>query len=691
MPTVPKGFRFAGINAGIKAARRDLALVASDVPCAAAGCFTVNKACAAPVRIAAARLPCEGISAIVANSGNANALTGPDGERDVAEVHRAIAEALGIDERAVLSASTGVIGVPLPTHKIVAAAPKLAADLASALESAAEAVMTTDTRPKIARRVLRLGDAEVRIAAFAKGSGMIAPQMATMLAFVTTDAAVSPGALDTALRFAVDKSFNRLVVDGDMSTNDSVFLLANGLAGNARIEDEQSLHYATFRDALSDLAIELARAIAEDGEGATKLVEVRVTGAPTDDIARDLATSIAGSSLVKAAIFGADPNWGRVLSTVGARAGARGYAIDPTSARVSIQGTLVFEDGAPAKHDASALRKRMREPRVGIDVRLAEGACESIAWGCDLSYDYVKINADYTSLITATPDGTVKKDDRLTNYTPAFKRALLVEALSYISRFSGRRAVLSYGDAMAKDSLLASFARDINLLRSAGLSPIVVHGGDRELARRESHSEPVPVERPSSRTIEMILTGRVNTELVSLLNHASAHAESGEGKREAQAAAIGLSGKDAGLFRAKRGGTSPTAINTDVLEMMLPKYVPVLSPVALGDDGESVLLDADSVAAEVAIALHADKLIYLTDSPGLLDHGELVPEITASDARARLDAGTVPEGVRGKIAAGLRALEGGTRSVHVIDGRVPHSVIAELFTDTGVGTLLKRE
>jgi len=555
-------------------------------------------------------------------------------------------------------------------------APRLAAELAPLLESAAEAVMTTDTRPKIARRTLRLGDVEVRIAAFAKGSGMIAPQMATMLAFITTDAAATPKALQSALSHAVSESFNRLVVDGDMSTNDSVFLLANGLAGNERI-DEGSVHFPTFRAALVDLCVELARAIAEDGEGATKLVEVQVRGAPSDEIARDLATSIAGSSLVKAAIFGADPNWGRVLATVGARAGARKFPIDPTSARVSIQNVLVYEDGAPVKHDVASLKKRMREPRVNVEVRLAEGACDAVAWGCDLSYDYVKINADYTSLITATPDGTVKKDDRLTNYTPGFKRALLVEALSYISRFSGRRAVLAYGDgAMAKDSLLASFARDINLLRSAGLSPIVVHGGDDELAGVTG----VPADRPSSRTIEMHLTGRVNTELVSLLNH-----------EVGSAGAIGLSGKDAGLFRAKKGSAKPSAINVDVLEMMLPKYVPVLSPVALGDDGESVLLDDDWVAAEVAIALHADKLIYLGDAPGLLEQGELVPEITASDLRARIEAGAVPDGVRGKLAAGLRALEAGVKSVHVIDGRVPHSVIAELFTDTGVGTLLKRD
>ncbi len=444
MPTVPKGFRFAGINSGIKAARRDLALVASEVPCAAAGCFTVNKARAAPVITSAAMLPCEGISAIVANSGNANALTGPDGERHVHEIQAAVARALGVEERAVLSASTGVIGVPLPAQKICEAAPRLVSDLASALESAAEAVMTTDTRPKIARRVLRLGDVEVRLAAFAKGSGMIAPQMATMLAFVTTDAAAAPKALASALADAVDRSFNRLVVDGDMSTNDSVFLLANGLAGNARIEGEDSPHYATFRDALCDLCVELARAIAEDGEGATKLVEVQVAGAPTSEVARDLATSIAGSSLVKAAIFGADPNWGRVVATVGARAGARDYPIDPTSARVTIQGVLVYEDGAPTPHDAAALRKRMREPRVAIDVRLAEGAEGAVAWGCDLSYDYVKINADYTSLITAQPTAPSRRTtaSRTTRQGSSARSSSRRSRTSHVSRVDARCSLM---------------------------------------------------------------------------------------------------------------------------------------------------------------------------------------------------------------------------------------------------------
>ena len=304
----------------------------------------------------------------------------------------------------------------------------------------------------------------------------------------------------------------------------------------------------------------------------------------------------------------------------------------------------------------------------------------------------MKINADYTSLITAHADGSVKKDDRLTNYTPGFKRALLVEALSYISRFSGRRAVLSYGEgAMSKDSLLASFARDINLLRSAGLLPIVMHGGGKDLAAVEPRGDGTPPERPSSRTIEMILTGRVNTELVSLLNHATAHADAGE-RGDARAAAIGLSGTDAGLFRAKKGSAVPAVINTDLLEMMLPKYVPVLSPVALGDDGESVLLDADAASAEVAVAVHADKLIYLSDVPGLLEQGELVTEIPAADLRARMDEGKVPDGARGKLAAGCARSRAASDRFTFIDGqRAPLSVIAELFTDTGVGTLLKRD
>ena len=287
----------------------------------------------------------------------------------------------------------------------------------------------------------------------------------------------------------------------------------------------------------------MARAIAEDGEGATKLVEVTVRGAPEAEIARDLARSVAGSNLVKAAIFGADPNWGRVLASIGARAGSRRYDIDPLRARVTIQGIVVFEGGAPTAIDPLALRAKMRDPQIAIDVQLAEGKEDATAWGCDLSYDYVKINADYTSLTASSPEGTVASDDRLTNYTPGFKRALLVEALSYISRFSGKRAVVKYGGAaMVKDSLKASFAADMNLLKSAGLAPIVVHGGGPEIthtleklgSKRSEFVEGVRItDAADLKVVEMVLTGKINTELVSLLNQRNAHA-------------VGVSGKDAG-------------------------------------------------------------------------------------------------------------------------------------------------
>jgi acetylglutamate kinase len=393
----PRGFTFAGINCGIKTARKDFALVFSEVPCAAAGCFTVNAARAAPVRDAQALLPTGNLRAIIANSGNANALTGDGGQRDAREVCAAVASALGVDASSVVSGSTGVIGVRLPVQKLVAAAANLAASRGAAIELAAEAVMTTDTRIKLSGRSLKLDGVETTIAAFGKGAGMMAPELATMLVFITTDAAVKPAALQSALSRAMKTSFDMVNIDGDMSTNDSVIAMANGLAGNPPVEEGTPAH-AALTEAIEAVCVDLSRQMAEDGEGATKFVEVRLSGAPDVDMARELARMVAGSNLVKAAIFGADPNWGRVLAAVGSRVGSRKWPIDPTWATVHVQGTCVYADREPVRVDPLALRARMREPHVTIDVRLAEGSASATAWGCDLSYDYVKINADYTSL-----------------------------------------------------------------------------------------------------------------------------------------------------------------------------------------------------------------------------------------------------------------------------------------------------
>ena len=382
------------------------------------------------------------------------------------------------------------------------------------------------------------------------------------------------------------------------------------------------------------MCVEIARDVASDGEGATRLLEVSVTGAPSAAIARDLARSIAASSLVKAAIFGADPNWGRILATVGARAGSQGFAVDPHCAMVAIQGVPVFA-GEPVLSDPAALRAKMRAPEVRVDVALAAGKGCATAWGCDLGYDYVKLNADYTSLIVQTADGQLAKDDRLTNYSPTFKRTLLVEALSYISRFAGTRCVVVFrGAAMTKPALAQAFCKDIELLRSCGLQPIVVHG-------------------------------HAPQNLVRLLELEGAKA-------------IGLS---AGVLRTEASGIT---VDKGGIEALLGQsYVPVVAPTARGGDGAAHPLEPDAAAAALAVALGVPKLILLADTAGILEHGELVTDLTAADIerRAQETGGIAPAAIR-------EALAGGVGRVHVIDGRTPHTLIAELFTDRGVGTLV---
>jgi acetylglutamate kinase len=696
---IPKGFRFGGIACGLKPSRRDLALVVSDHPAAAAGLFTRNKAAAAPVQDARPRVPAEGMRAIVANSGNANALTGPAGLDDVAVIRSAVADALGVQKRAVLTASTGVIGARLPAMKIVTALPALVEQLGDHADLAAEAIMTTDTRPKMAAREVTLGGKTAIVSAICKGSGMLAPQLATTICLVTTDAAVTPKALQDVLTRAAERTLGMVSVDGEMSTNDCVIVLANGLAGNPRIS-EPGPDLSVLETALTDLLGEMARAMAADGEGATKMMEVVVTGAPTEAIARECALAITASPLVKAAVFGADPNWGRIVATVGARAGAQAWPIDPLRAQVVLQGVTVFADGAPVEFDRESLRARMRETRVDVLVALGQGESRAVAWGCDLSYDYVKINADYSSLIMQKPDGGVAKDDRVSHYTPALKKALLAEALKYIAAFSGQIAVIKYGGAaMVKDSLKEAFAEDVTLLKRVGLKPVVVHGGAPEITKtleklgersefvdgmRVTDAQSLPV-------VEMVLTGKVNQELVALLNARNA-------------GAVGLSGKDGKLLRAEKAAHESgrdlgrvghvVEVNRDFLRMFLDGgYVPVISPIGLSDDGGSLSINADEVAAQVAVALGAKKLIYLTDVPGILESapsGELVRQLTVADLSRRLEAGAVTGGMKWKAQSILAALAGGVERVHVLDGRQPHTVIAELFTDRGVGSLVQR-
>ncbi|MGE0869592.1 MAG: bifunctional glutamate N-acetyltransferase/amino-acid acetyltransferase ArgJ [Kofleriaceae bacterium] len=693
---LPVGFKFAGVASGIKPVRPDLALFVSDCDAACAGAFTINAAKAAPIVDAEPRLPAERIRGVVVNSGNANALTGPAGIAAVEAILTAAARELGVERSQLVSASTGVIGMPMPADKVVRAMPACVAQLGPDPERVAEAIMTTDTTKKLASRTIEIGGVPVTLAGICKGSGMIAPQLATVIAIVVTDCAIDAELLDDALESATSATFDQLTVDNDMSTNDSVFVLANGRAGNPKLTSGESPGYRVFAAALADLLDELAREVAADGEGATKRLEVRIEGAPSPAIARDIAKSICGSPLVKAAIFGADPNWGRILATVGARAGSQKLAIDPHQAKVAIQGMVVY-DRSPTAFQRIPIKARLRDPEVVIEVDLRSGSNSAKAYGCDLSYDYVKLNADYTSMIVETADGGVAKDDRLGNYTPTFKRSVLVEALGYISRFRGKRCVIKIGGAaMVREAQTRSFCDDVLLLHSVGLSPIVVHGGRPEitkaLAQRGTSSQFIEGQRVTRaddlRIVENVL-GEINTELVTQLNRRGAHA-------------IGLSGKDAALFRARKLVRSDgrdlgqvgelTGVNRQFLETLLAQqYIPVLSPIGLGTDGESYNLNADVVAAGVASALGVDKLIYLSDVPGILEAGELITDLTPSTLRAKLDGGVVQDGMEIKARSVLDALAGGVQAVHLIDGRTPHNVIAELFTDRGVGTIVRAE
>lgn len=707
---LPLGFKFAGVQAGLKADRRDLALLVSDLPAAAAGVFTVNRLCAAPVTHAAAHLPSDALRAIVANSGNANALTGPAGVEDERAMAAAVAAALGISPVDVLTASTGSIGVRLPVEKIRAAAPALVAALGAdekAFNQAAEAIRTTDLTTKQATRELVLGGKPVTIAAMAKGSGMIHPQMATMLCFIATDATVAPAVLETALQVAVDESFNTITVDGDMSTNDCVVAMANGMAGGAAVE-ASGPDFDRLRTTLTELCSELARKIAADGEGATKLLVVDVSGVPEREMARELARAVAGSSLVKAGIFGGDPSWGRILAALGARMGARSFAFDPTAVVLHIQGVKVYGGQGPVAFDRDALNARLQEKEIAIRLELGAGQAAARALGCDLTYDYVRINADYAgAMALGAASGAIGAGAAGPGVAGAgavlsgsINRMLVVEALSYIRKFAGRRTVIKYGGAaMVDPALKRSFAEEVVLLQAAGLRPIVVHGGGHEITRtleRLGHkTEFADGQRITSaddvRVVEMVLTGKVNTEIIGLLNSLGG-------------TAVGLSGKDARLLSARKMQPKPgkpdlgfvgeiETVNAEILEMLLERnYIPVISPVGLGADGESYNINADVAAAEIAVAVHATKLIFLTDVAGVLDaEGKLISEIKAADLEARLAPGSgsgIKGGMMVKTQGVLRALRGGVQAVHIVDGRTPHSVVAELFTDKGVGTLV---
>jgi glutamate N-acetyltransferase/amino-acid N-acetyltransferase len=393
--SLAKQYLFAGVPAGLRPKepdRLDLALVVSDVPAAAAGVFTQNRVCAAPVQVCRQRLPTAQARGIVICSGNANACTGQRGTEDARRMTQVAAEAIGCAAEQMLVCSTGVIGRHLPMERIEpgirAAAGKLGGDQAS-LERAARAILTTDTTIKVRSRMLEIAGHEVRLTGFCKGAAMIGPNMATMLAFVLTDAAVAPADLATIAGRAADSSFNCVSVEGHTSTNDTLLLFANGQATPLRGDN-----LAKFQAAVTEVCGDLARAIAADAEGASHLVRVQVRGTRDDAEARRIAKAVAESALVKTALFGADPNWGRIVSA----AGYAGVVFEERDLSLRLGGTLLYEAGTPLPFDAAALSafmKANRELELALQFTLGNGSCTF--WTCDMTYEYVRLNADYTT------------------------------------------------------------------------------------------------------------------------------------------------------------------------------------------------------------------------------------------------------------------------------------------------------
>ena len=394
-----QGFRAAGIHVGVKthaAWKKDVALIVSDVDCAAAAMFTTNVVKAAPIHVDRKHLADGKARAIVANSGNANACA-PQGEENAIKMCVAAAKAIGCPPEDVLVSSTGVIGQTLKVQVIEEGMPALYEALDHSVEAsdaAAHAIMTTDTVKKEVAVETVIGGKTVRMGGIAKGSGMIHPNMGTMLCFLTTDCAISPAMIRAALKEVVCKTFNRISVDGDTSTNDSCIVLANGLAGNAEIT-EQGADYRAFTEALMTLCTELARKMAADGEGAKHLITCTVTGAADEKTAETVARSVISSTLTKAAIFGADANWGRVLCAMG----YSGADFDPETVDVSFASAAgdiaVCEKGRGLPFDETKAKKILTEHDVEIRISMGAGAGTATCWGCDITYDYIKINGDY--------------------------------------------------------------------------------------------------------------------------------------------------------------------------------------------------------------------------------------------------------------------------------------------------------
>ncbi|MDR3290107.1 MAG: bifunctional glutamate N-acetyltransferase/amino-acid acetyltransferase ArgJ [Rickettsiales bacterium] len=685
---IPIGFKVSSGHAGIRKIKKDIAMIYSENPATCSAVFSQNFPNGAPIKISLENYKkSDTISAIIVNSGNANVYTGLQGEQDAKEMTKKLSSLLKIDEKQVMVASTGVTGLFLPMDKIIIGIETIASILSSSEDDVrgfAEAIGTTDTNIKVVSVEVEINGIPVKILGIAKGSGMVSPRMATTLTFLMTDADISKEILDKSFKSAINKSLNRISIDGETSPNDMAVILANGLAKNKKITTEDE-NYKIFSEAIKFVTLELAKKIVEDGEGITKILQIQVSGAKTEDDADKLFRGIANSTLVKTAFFGENANWGRIVAAMGATGVKFNYDKTTITISGSSKEVMVCENGMPQKFDELKTKEIFQEKNLFIDIKLQDGDASIVGWSCDLSYDYVKINSSYR-------DGKTNMEKYIE------KASILTQALPYITKFNNMSMVIKYGgSALIDDEIKKVTIADISLLNMLNMKPIVVHGGgpfiNEELIKSKIQPEfknGVRVtDAETMKIVEKVLSGEVNKSLVSDFQRCAVNA-------------VGISGKDSSLFEVKKDKNDIgfvgeiVKVNSSLVNLLIENnYIPVISPVSTDDEMNSYNVNADYAAVELAMAMKVSKLIFLTDVNGILydpdDPESLISSTNPRELLSLIEQGVIKGGMIPKVKSCIRAIENGVGSVQIINAKIKHALLLEIFTNDGIGTIIKGE
>ncbi|MDR0422999.1 MAG: bifunctional glutamate N-acetyltransferase/amino-acid acetyltransferase ArgJ [Rickettsiales bacterium] len=671
---LPQGFKVSGIHVGIRKIKRDLGIIYTEKPAVCSATFSKSSINGAGIVVSKENCK-NNIRAVVINSGNANVFTGQRGIDDAKRITQEVATTLKINDNEVLINSTGVTGEFLNVDKIVRGIKGIVSDLSDdkqAILNFNESILTTDLKTKY----VAVEVDNVKMVGIAKGSGMINPNMATTITSILTDADISKDVLDKIFKDTINKTLNRISIDGETSPNDMAYILANGVAGGIN-EDK-------FRKGLEFVLEELAKKIVEDGEGATKLIQIDIEGTKTEDDADKIFKNIANSPLVRTTFFGENANWGRIVSAI-VKSGINFDYNKTIITFSSSQGSInVCENGNPVEFDELKMKQILQDKIITIIIKLQEGDIKIRGWTCDLTYDYIKINSSY-------------RDGR-TNMEKFIERAnILTEALPYINRFNNTKIVIKYGgSALVDEDTRKITLTDISLLSSINIHPIVVHGGGPAIneALKKQNIQPVfknglrVTDIETMKIVESVLSGETNKSIVNDLQKYGANA-------------VGISGKDGNLFIAEKTKEDIgfvgdiKKVNPKIIQSLVENnFVPVISPVSADLNFNSYNVNADYAAVELAIAMKAEKLIFLTDVDGIMidpnDPNTLISSATVDELLNLIDRGIISGGMIPKVKSCIRAIENGVEAVQMLNAKIKHSLLLEVFTRDGVGTLISK-